>query len=128
MKPTILKLTALVFACLFGVALISMPTHATNICDDSNIPAEVKAASGCGGSAKDELPETVENILYAVIAVSGLVAAAFIVVGGVNYITSNGEAAKVEKAKKTVLYACIGLIICALAFAIVNFTITNLTG
>lgn len=125
MKFTILKLTTLIFACLFGASLIAVPTHATSICDDSNIPEEVRAASGCGGSTEDELPKTIENILYAVIAASGLVAVAFIVVGGINYITSNGEAAKVEKAKKTVLYACIGLIICALAFAIVNFTITN---
>ena len=40
-------------------------------------------------------------------------------------MTSSGEAAKVEKAKKTILYGLIGLVICVLAFAIVNFVIDN---
>ena len=35
---------------------------------------------------------------------------------------------KIEKAKKTILYACIGLIISALAFIIVNFVINNILG
>ncbi len=79
-----------------------------------------------GDSNEKKLDESVTNILYAIIAALGLVAVAFIVVGGINYITSNGDASKVEKAKKTILYACIGLVICALSFAIVNFTISNI--
>ena len=38
-------------------------------------------------------------------------------------MTSTGDAGKVKQAKDTILYAVIGLIICALAFAIVNWTI-----
>jgi len=41
-------------------------------------------------------------------------------------MTSNGDATKLEKAKKTILYACIGLAICVLAFAIVNFVIDKI--
>ena len=39
-------------------------------------------------------------------------------------MTSTGDAGKIEKAKKTILYATIGLVICALAFAIVNFAVS----
>ena len=41
-------------------------------------------------------------------------------------MTSSGDTTKVEKAKKTILYALIGMIICVLAFAIVNFTIARI--
>ena len=38
-------------------------------------------------------------------------------------MTSAGDTGKIEKAKKTILYACIGLAVCALSFAIVNWVI-----
>ena len=43
-------------------------------------------------------------------------------------MTSTGDAGKVKKAKDTILYALIGLIICVLSFAIVNWTIKNVIG
>lgn len=41
-------------------------------------------------------------------------------------MTSSGDATKVQKARQTILYAVIGLVVCALAFAIVNFTIDKI--
>ena len=41
-------------------------------------------------------------------------------------IVAVGDAKKVTDAKNTVLYAIIGLIVCFLAFAIVNFVISSL--
>ena len=43
-------------------------------------------------------------------------------------MTSTGDPAKVKRAKDTILYACIGLIVCALAYAIVNWTISAIGG
>lgn len=90
--------------------------------------AEIHIVGKNNGAGEQNLEQNITNILNAIIAVLGLAAVVFIVVGGVNYITSNGEAAKVEKAKKTILYSCIGLIISALAFAIVNFVIFKIIG
>lgn len=98
-------------------------THAITACDAS-IPQEIRAATGCEDSgAVSDLPQVIQNILNAIILVAGTVAVVFIVVGGINYMTSSGDASKVELAKRTILYACIGLIVCALAFAIVNFVV-----
>jgi hypothetical protein len=46
-----------------------------------------------------------------------------IVLGGIRYTTSNGEASQVKGAKDTILYAVIGLIVAIMAFAIVNFVV-----
>ena len=43
-------------------------------------------------------------------------------------MTSSGDAGKVKKAKDTILYGVIGLIVVALAFAIVNFVIGGVLG
>ncbi|MBR2708869.1 hypothetical protein IKE98_00860 [Candidatus Saccharibacteria bacterium] len=72
------------------------------------------------------LNETIVNIINAVIGVLGLAAVVIIIIGGINYMMSSGEATKVKKARDTILYGVIGLVICVLAFAIVNFVIVNI--
>ena len=63
------------------------------------------------------------NFMLIILVLIGVV---FVLIGGINYMTSQGDAAKVEKAKKTILYAVIGLVIAALSFAIVNFVIAKI--
>ena len=77
--------------------------------------------------ADDNTLETdVKTILSAIIGVLGFVCVVVMIIGGVNYMTSSGDTGKVKKAKDTILYALIGLIICALTFAIVNFVLANI--
>ena len=76
----------------------------------------------------DELENNVINIINGVIAVLGLVCVVVMIIGGVNYMTSSGDAGKVKKAKDTILYGLIGLVVCVLAFAVVNFVIKNIIG
>lgn len=68
------------------------------------------------------------NIINGVIGSLGIVAVIVVVIGGILYMTSSGDSTKVKKAKDTILYGIIGLVICALAFAIVNFVIAKLNG
>ena len=71
---------------------------------------------------------SVTNILNVIIGVLGIVAVIVIIFGGVQYMTSTGDASKVKKAKDTILYGVVGLVIVILAFAIVNFIIANIEG
>lgn len=80
------------------------------------------------GAKTGDLKDIVINIINAVVGVLALVCVIVIIIGGVNYMTSSGDAGKVKKAKDTILYGVIGLIVCVLAFAIVNFVITNILG
>ena len=74
------------------------------------------------------LDKSIVDIINAVIGVLGLACVVVMIIGGVQYMTSTGDAGKVEKGKKTILYGAIGLIICVLSFAIVNFTISHFMG
>ncbi len=121
------KLTSLfstiIIATLGFCSVFALPASAVDsICDQTGVPAEVQAASGCNESTTG-LEEAIRIILNSVIGIAGLVAVIFIIIGGVKYMTSTGEPGKVQTAQKTILYAVIGLVICALAFVIVNFTI-----
>ena len=77
-----------------------------------------------GDSTTDQnLSGNIVDILNVIIGAIGILAVGIVILGGVQYMTSSGDAGKVKKAKDTILYGIIGLIIVALAFAIVNFVI-----
>ena len=126
MKLKPFKTIILVIASLVGFSAFSLsPVFATTNPCDSNLPETVREANGCEGS-EDKLPGIVINIINAIITVLGIVAVIFIIIGGVQYMTSTGDAPKVKKARDTILYAVIGLAVCVLAFIIVNFVINNI--
>ena len=80
------------------------------------------------GDGERNLPSDVKTIINAVIGILGLVCVVVMIIGGVNYMTSSGDAGKVKKGKDTILYGAIGLVICALAFAIVNWVAGGILG
>lgn len=80
------------------------------------------------GDGSDTLWDNINVIINAIIGVLGLVCVVIMIIGGVQYMTSSGDAGKVKKAKDTILYGLIGLVICVLAFAIVNFVLANILG
>ena len=124
-KPIVASLVTLCLA-LSPIAVFA-DQCSSEVCS-GNYPDSVKSACGCSTGDSDTLPNVVVNILNGVIAVAGVIAVVFVVVGGVQYMTSSGDAGKVKKAKDTILYAVIGLAVCVLSYAIVNFVILNLIG
>lgn len=80
---------------------------------------------GDQGTRGNDLMTTLNVIINVAIGVIGFVAVVMIIVGGLQYTTSAGDAAKVTKAKNTIMYGVIGLVVALLAFAIVNFILTN---
>ncbi len=85
-------------------------------------------AARCDGCPSDLFGNTgvFKTITNTVLYIVGVVAVIMLIIGGIKYVTSGGDAKKVTDAKNTVLYAIIGLIIAFLAFAIVNFVISAL--
>lgn len=75
-----------------------------------------------------DLQVTIKNILSVVFAMVGVVAVIMVIVGGVSFMTSQGDMEKIKKAKNTVLFGVIGLVISLLAFAIVSFVLTGMNG
>lgn len=58
--------------------------------------------------------------------IAGTVAVFFVIFGGIRYITSSGDPSKLNTAKNTIIYACIGIAIVALSEVIVQFTLNSL--
>ena len=67
--------------------------------------------------------KSVGNIL---IFITSAISVIMLIVGGLRYALSGGEQKTITEAKNTILYALIGLIIAAAAYAIVNFVLGNI--
>lgn len=74
-----------------------------------------------------ELPDRLRDIVNILLFVLGAIAVIIIVIGGLRYVLSSGDAGAIKGAKDTILYAVVGLIVALLAYAIVNFVITQFT-
>ena len=70
----------------------------------------------------------IRNIIKVIAGLAGLVATGFFVVGGFTYITSSGNPEHLDRAKRTLLWAAIGLGITIAAFVISNIITDIATG
>ncbi len=84
--------------------------------------APVIDTSGSGIPTKSA-DSVLSNALDIVWFVMGFVAVVVIVISGYQFLTSNGDPAKAAKARQTLLYAIIGLVVAISAFAITKFVI-----
>jgi len=64
-----------------------------------------------------------DSIINTLLYAAGIIAVIMIIYGAFRYITAGGNAGAITKAKDTILFAVIGLVIAILAFTIVNFVI-----
>lgn len=76
-----------------------------------------------GGDITDGTLDTAFNIVIGTLAV---VAVLIIVLAGLKYITSSGDPQGVASARKAIIYAIVGLVVCAAAWSIVRFVIKGI--
>lgn len=74
-------------------------------------------------SQDDNANELIYTLINVLLFVVGALAVIMIIVGGILYAISNGDAGRITKAKNTIMYAIVGLIVAFLAFAIVNWVV-----
>ena len=67
-----------------------------------------------------------QQILQIVLGIFGAVAVLIIVIAGLKFVTSAGNPQSASKARSTILYAIIGLIVIAAAEIIVTFVLGNI--
>jgi len=83
-----------------------------------------KIANNVPNSGANDFSAT--NIINFLLYAGGVVAVVMIIVAGLQMTTSAGDSGAVAKAKKTLTWAVVGLIVMILAYAIVNFVIGKL--
>lgn len=72
---------------------------------------------------RNSLDELITKVSTAIISISATIAVWFLIVGAFQYVTSAGNPISIDKAKSTIFYAIIGLIVVILSYMVVNFVI-----
>lgn len=75
------------------------------------------------GLGSADLKQSAINILQFVLTLMGLIAVTVIIYGGIVWMTAAGNEQRVDKAKKIITSAAIGLIVIILSWAIVIFVV-----
>lgn len=109
----------------FMLAILPMTVSAAGLWDGcENVTDSVICDSH---DDKDEdVNNFVGNLMDVLIWIVGVAAVIMIIVGGVKYITSGGDANKLTSAKNTILYSVVGLVVALFAYAIVTWLIGGL--
>lgn len=106
---------------VFAMTAVVLPGQAFADVDISQDTAQAYL-----GNTDDNLMETLATVINVAIGLIGFAAVVMIIYGGFQYTISAGDAGKVKKAKDTIMYGVIGLVVALLAFAIVNFILNNI--
>jgi hypothetical protein len=100
----------------------------------SAMPVRAQVSSGIGATesaastADGDLSTIINNTINILLFIVGAAAVIMLIIGGIRYILSSGDQTAVAAAKNTILYAIIGVIVAMLAYAIVNFVFTTVSG
>lgn len=112
-----------VFAAVVGLSTVQ-PVAAQGI--DGGIAGGASSAKGDGQPDNLDGQEGMfKRITDVMLFLTGAVSVIMLIIGGVRYVLSSGDQGAVTSAKNTILYAIVGIIVTILAYAIVNFVITQ---
>lgn len=105
--------------------VIALAANKDAVCEGAGL---VGGSSGCAPEAGSlSVADVVKGGLNLFSVVIGIVAVVMMMIGGIKYITSQGDATQTNNAKNTILYAAIGLAVAALSQIIVQFVLSRLT-
>ncbi len=116
-----IKLAILSILTILGLVVVfaPVPVGAVDPFQSCAANPDSTICKGQGDSINSYLKTGVNVMLFLV----GALAVIMIIYSGIQYVISAGDSGKVAKAKNTLTYSIVGLVIAFLAYAIVNWVI-----
>lgn len=106
--------------------LVTVPVGAASDIATQACSVDPSAAICADIDNDSQLTTMATNIINTALMIVGVLAVAMIIFSGISYVTSAGDKAKTTKAKNTLIYSIVGLVVAISAYAIVNFVISKL--
>lgn len=115
--------TKILTAGMLMVGLLGVLTPAVSAANGINICSGNENSVYCKnrGSGETQVNGIIKTIVEVLLTAVGAISIIMIVIGGIMFALSSGDAQKAAKARNTVLYAVVGLAVSLFASAIVNF-------
>lgn len=118
--------TKILAAGILMIGLLGVFTPVVSAANGINICSEENGSNNsvyCQNKDKGEgqVNGIIKTIVGVLLMAVGAISIIMIVIGGILFALSSGDAQKAAKARSTILYAVVGLIVSVFASAIVNF-------
>lgn len=118
-------------ALLMPALAMPIAVHAANagttlqqgVCGGADLSLTSKSCTDTTSTTK--VNQMITKIINIFSIIVGVIAVIYIIIGGIKYVTSGGEANNITAAKNTIMFAIVGLIIVALAQIIVRFVLNK---
>jgi hypothetical protein len=91
--------------------LVTVSQHLAQLIDASPLP-QAKADQNA-----------IKTVIQITLTIVGGISVIMVIIGGIKYAGSQGDPAGTAKAKNTIIYALIGVVVAILATTIVQFTV-----
>lgn len=123
-----IKITlATVLLTLFGVLFVVPVSQVGAQGALEDVCNKTQATSSAICDEKDaDIGGVIEVVINTLLFLVAAIAVIMIIIGGIRYATSGGNASTVTAAKNTILYAVIGLVVAILAYAIVKWVMISI--
>lgn len=129
---SLLAVVLLILVPLAVPATVSADSIADSVCGGTSLQFNPGSNSGScqknNQNAGDSFNDILTNAINIFSIVVGIIAVIMIIVGGFKFITSAGQSEAVASARKTIMYALVGLVVVVLAQFIVHFVIGKVVG
>lgn len=125
-KPLIL-ITIIALVIVAAFIFVSPTVLSAQTARDAACQGVELTGGSCDSAASEAtVNKTLGTIINIFSVIVGFAAVVMVIIGGLRYITSNGDSNSVNGAKNTILYAIIGLVVVALAQVIVQFVLNRI--
>jgi len=112
---------------LFPAVALTVPAYAAPSCGNDAQGQVLSGFSNCSdpSNGQNDIGRLIANIISILSWVVGIAAVIVIILSALKYITSGGDSNKTGEAKKTLIYALVGLVVAVLAQFIISFTVNS---
>ncbi len=87
---------------------------------------DIKQGVDITGTESTSVDKAVKSAIDILSVVVGVIAVIMVIIGGLKYVTSNGDSNSISSAKNTIIYALIGIVVVAIAQSVVRFVLGKL--
>lgn len=126
------KLSALFLVMVFGWTLVlaAPPVQAADVLNGIHCTGAAASSAVCEGKTRTDPVSGKNGLLLKVVRIigmaAGVAAVIMIIIAGMQYLLSDGDATKATNARNTLLYAVVGLMVVVLAAGILSFVINKI--
>jgi hypothetical protein len=120
--------TVLAIALAVGFVAAGSPAYAAGPTDSAKtqvctgVSGQAGGACGTGGV---DISKTLKGVLNLLTVIAGIIAVIMVVISGMKYTTSGGDPQAVSSAKRTLIYALVGVVVVAMSQFMVHFILAK---